>query len=137
MLKACKQDELEENLDAVCEFYEDDFEREIHCSQLQTFGVHFREVEGSAANVSIFDVKRYFVSLSHGQASQVRHLLQLILVMPAMNATSERSFSALHRLKNYLDNNETRETQSLNGDAREQRKDRWSRFKGHVERVCW
>ena len=28
--------------------------------------------------------------------------MQLILVMPATNATSERSFSALRRVKNYL-----------------------------------
>ena len=34
--------------------------------------------------------------------SQVCRLLQLILVMPATNATSERSFSALRRVNNYL-----------------------------------
>ena len=34
--------------------------------------------------------------------SQVVILLQLILVAPATNATSERSFSALRRLKTYL-----------------------------------
>ena len=57
------------------------------------------------AQISIFYLKRYFLSLSPGQdslLSQVRHLLQLILVMPATNATSERSFDAFRRLKNYL-----------------------------------
>ena len=34
--------------------------------------------------------------------SQVEKLLKLVLVMPATNAISERSFSALRRLKNYL-----------------------------------
>ena len=34
--------------------------------------------------------------------SQVCQLLQLILVMPATNTTSERSFSALGRVKKYL-----------------------------------
>ena len=34
--------------------------------------------------------------------SQVFHLAKLILVCPATNATSERSFSALRRVKNYL-----------------------------------
>ena len=47
-----------------------------------------------------------FSNTSPGQASlllcQVKQLLQLILVMPATNATSERSFSALRRLKSYL-----------------------------------
>ena len=34
--------------------------------------------------------------------SQVWILMKLLLVMPATNATSERSFSALRRVKNYL-----------------------------------
>ena len=105
LVKACKQEELQEHLDKVCDFYHDDFDKEmLHC-QLQTFGVHFQTVEEQVAHITIFDVKRYFLALSPGQASllsQVRRLLQLILIMPATNATSERSFSALRRLKNYL-----------------------------------
>ena len=45
-----------------------------------------------------------FLSLSPEKKllmSQVCRLLQLTLVMPATNATSERSFSALRRVKNY------------------------------------
>ncbi len=34
--------------------------------------------------------------------SQVSRVVQLIMVMPATNASSERSFSALHRVKTYL-----------------------------------
>jgi len=34
--------------------------------------------------------------------ANVTTLIKLILVMPATNATSERSFSAMRRLKNYL-----------------------------------
>ena len=34
--------------------------------------------------------------------SQVSHLLQMLIIMPATNATSERSFSAFRRVKNYL-----------------------------------
>ncbi len=33
---------------------------------------------------------------------QVCKLMQLVLVMPATNATSERSFGALRRVKSYL-----------------------------------
>ena len=33
---------------------------------------------------------------------QVVTILKLILIMPAINATSERSFSALRRVKTYL-----------------------------------
>ena len=75
--------------------------------QLQTFAVHFQEVmvkeSATTVNFSIFLVKNYFFSLSHGQSSllsRIRWLLQLILIMPATNATSERSFSSLRRLKN-------------------------------------
>ena len=55
--------------------------------------------------VSIFDLKRYFLSLSNSQTSpigQVTKLMQLILIMPATNAIAERSFSALRWVKSYL-----------------------------------
>lgn len=35
-------------------------------------------------------------------SSEIITLMQLILVLPATNATSERSFSAMRRVKNYL-----------------------------------
>jgi hypothetical protein len=41
----------------------------------------------------------------------VKRLAQLILVMPGTNASSERSFSAIRRVKNYL---RTTMTQRLN-----------------------
>ena len=34
--------------------------------------------------------------------SQIKRLLQLVLVIPATNASSEQSFSALRRIKTYL-----------------------------------
>jgi len=66
----------------------------------------FQQTQGdSVSNISIFDVKSCFLSLSYGQRlllSQVEKLLQFIFVMPSTNATSERSFSALRHLKSYL-----------------------------------
>ena len=50
-------------------------------------------------------MRDYLQSLSSVQRSlldQVCHVLILILVMLATNATSERSFSALRRVKTYL-----------------------------------
>ena len=107
LIKSSKQQEFDNELDAVCSFYHDDFDKELLRSQLYTLGVHFQTGQENleAQNVSIFDIKKYFITLSPGQASllcQVKQLLQLILVMPATNATSERSFSALRRLKSYL-----------------------------------
>ena len=55
--------------------------------------------------LTIFDVQVYFQSLSIGQRDllyQACRVLRLVLVMPATNATSERSFSAQRRVKGYL-----------------------------------
>lgn len=106
LIKACKGEDFESDLEEVCEFYKDDLEKDILCTQLQTFKVHFQQVQDSEVDeVTIFDLKKYFCSLSGGQVnlmSQVSRLMQLVLVMPATNATSERSLSALRRVKNYL-----------------------------------
>ena len=54
---------------------------------------------------SIQDVKSYLLNLSTGQRlifNEVISVMKLILVMPATNACSERSFSAMRRLKTYL-----------------------------------
>ena len=94
LIKASKQEELQDNVDAVCVFYHNDFDKELLHSQLQTFEIHFQTVaQEPAAQISIFDLKQYFLLLSPGQASllsQVRRLLQLILVIPGTNATAER-----------------------------------------------
>ena len=53
----------------------------------------------------VHDVRKYIQSLSdaeHVFVSEVATLLNLILVLPSTNAVSERSFSAMRRLKTYL-----------------------------------
>lgn len=55
--------------------------------------------------LSIFDTQKYFCSLLSGQITlmdQVAKIMQFILIMPATNATSEYSFSALRHVKMYL-----------------------------------
>ena len=115
--KACKQEDQVSDLEVVCDFYRDDFDQELLRTQLQTLGVHYQQVrsrsgETSTTNLSIFDIKSILLSLSPGQLpllSQVKRLAQLILVMPTTNASSERSFSALRRVKNYLRTTMTQE----------------------------
>lgn len=106
LLKSCTGDDFEECFQTVCSFYKDDFQPDDLRSQLTTFGVNVRStLKDCSIQPSIFDIKNYFLSLSKGQCQlihQVLRLLQLILVMPATNATSERSFSALRRVKTYL-----------------------------------
>ena len=71
------------------------------------FQATYKELYGERTPVhpTVFDIRDYFKSLSAAQRnllSQVCLAVQLILVMPATNATSERSFSALCRVKSYL-----------------------------------
>ena len=59
----------------------------------------------SDGNMDIFDVKKYFEDATAAVRShfgEVILVLQLILVLSATNATSERSFSAMKRIKSYL-----------------------------------
>ena len=57
-------------------------------------------------------MKEYFQHLQAAERellSEVKTVLQLILVMPATNAASERSFSAMRRVKSYLRSTMTQE----------------------------
>ena len=51
------------------------------------------------------DIRKHIQAMSSAEQlliSQVLTVLHLLLVMPATNASSERSFSALRRVKTYL-----------------------------------
>ena len=62
-------------------------------------------MKNDQGKVTFKDIVEYLQSLSAAQCnlhSQVVGLVTLVLVMPATNATSERSFSCLQRTKSYL-----------------------------------
>ena len=62
-------------------------------------------VNSPSESTALQDVKEHMQSLLPGMQSSMSEaftLLRLILVMPATNAVSERSASALMRVKNYL-----------------------------------
>ena len=108
ILKAAEGEDITAELDFVCDFYKTDLDKNSLRAQLLTFGVEFKQsTYGSSTKSDICDVKKYFQSITGAQRSllaQVCTVLQLILVMPATNATSERSFSALRRVKTFLRN---------------------------------
>ena len=59
----------------------------------------------SLPSLNIVDIKDYVLSLSQterGLISEVITVLALIVVVPSTNAISERSFSAMHKVKAYL-----------------------------------
>ena len=103
LIKAVKQESYEECLTAVTEFYTTDFvatQLKLHLDVLASdFPV------GLCSTATVMDVRNFIQAMSSPEKlliSQVLTLLHLILVMPATIATSERSFSAMRRIKTYL-----------------------------------
>ena len=113
LLKSCHGEEVTNELKFICQFYQDDIDPEVLKAQLLCFGIEFRRVnESNIEQVTIFDIKNYFSTLSSAHRlllSEVCKIMKLILIMPATNSTSERSFSALRRLKTYLRNSMTQQ----------------------------
>ena len=105
LLTVTKEEELDSAaLDAV-KLYEGDFDTDLLASQLKTFGVDWKaSCSSSCVSPTFADILSYAVALSPAQVllAEVCTLIKLILVMPATNAASERSFSAMRRVKSYL-----------------------------------
>ena len=90
--------------ESVTTFYKEDFDRALLSAQLQNLGTWFADSD-KTRTVSLGECVAFLRDLSLPQKSffsEVCHLARLILVMPATNAVSERSFSAMRRLKTYL-----------------------------------
>ena len=102
LFKACSREQsFNEEINVVCDFFYDDFSKEDLLAQLLTL----RELHNSIVKdeiSSIDSIQRALLSLSSTQRMLLNSACQLFKVLPATNATSERSFSALHRIKSYL-----------------------------------
>ena len=99
-LSILKDESFQENLDVVMDTFCDHLNREEREAQLITLKFYPDE--------PIIDAKELVKFLQGLTAAQRRLILQvvilakLLLVMPATNAVSERSFSALKQVKTYL-----------------------------------
>ena len=106
LLKSATQMNIDAEVSAIADFYKGDFNFEDLKSQLAVMGKGFKEkVEQDGSPTTVQQIIHYVRGLSACQKDimpQVIYLIKLILVMPATNATSERSFSALKRVKTYL-----------------------------------
>ena len=103
LIKAVKQESYEECLTAITEFYTTDFDAAQLKLHLDILASNFPVTLRRAATV--MDVRKHIQVMSSIEKlliSQVLTLLHLILVMSATNASSERSFSAMRRVKTYL-----------------------------------
>ncbi len=104
LLKAARGQDYQAEINHVTTFYGSDFNRAKLDAHLKTF--HSSLVaDGPLQQITLRDVISYLQSLTAGQQcliSSVVTLVKLLLVMPATNASSERSFSGLRRIKTYL-----------------------------------
>ena len=94
--------EESDNFKHAVNFFGTDFNPELLAEQQKIFGVMLQNI----ADFPCFkDVVEFFRKCSRSQRelfSQVIRLVKLIAVMPATNATSERLFSGLRRVKTFL-----------------------------------
>ena len=100
-LTTIEQPQRSEALKEVISFYGTDFQSE---DRLQTQLTCLHSGSGNSLT-DLQSIVTYLKSLSTPQKEyfcKVVKLVKLILVMPATNAQSERSFSALRRLKTWL-----------------------------------
>jgi len=86
----------------VVDFFQGDFSIENLRRHLQVFAANFK---AESLPLSIIDVFSYVQGLSAAKRalmSEVVKVVELLLVAPATNATSERSFSILRLINQYL-----------------------------------
>ena len=99
LLKCAKGDYFDDDLEEIVSFYGSDLEAVTLQTQLETFSGQLEEQS------TIEDVVKYIKGFSSDERhffSEIVTLITLILVNPATNAVSERSFSAMKRVKTYL-----------------------------------
>ncbi|XP_072046421.1 zinc finger MYM-type protein 1-like [Amphiura filiformis] len=103
LLYAVNGNDFESLLKEVTAFYGSDFDSE---STLRLHLNILKEQCQGKKDITFEEIRSYVThDLSPGQKALISNavtLLKLILVMPATNATSERMFSSLRRVKTYL-----------------------------------
>ena len=105
LLKTAIGQACEQELDFVNSFYGSDFDADQLTTHLEIFSKSFQQKNPgrSTGSVAVTDIIDHFRRKAHRELmSQAGLLLQLLLVMPATNACSERAFSAVRRVKTYL-----------------------------------
>ena len=98
LLKAANGKSFDDDFDEVISFYGDDFNSSTLRVQLET-------LSSQGEHSTIKDIVMYIRGFSSSERqifSEVVTLVNLVLVNPATNAISERSFSAMKRIKTYL-----------------------------------
>ena len=103
LVKACKKMDYSEEYREVTQFYTSDFSEPELKTQLEVLSC--MEFESCGDSLMFSDIHRHFQSMPSSQVlylNQVALLVKFVLLMPATNAVSERSASAVRRIKTYL-----------------------------------
>ena len=105
LLKAANGDDYAAELEEVTAFYGNDLKVDELTTQLSIFTTKFASEQQTSKRATLGDVVKFVQSLTVGQRtffSEVCNVIRLLLVLPATNAISERSFSTMRRIKSYL-----------------------------------
>ena len=100
LLNGAKGKNFEDTMTFLAKNYQNEFDFVRLKIQLESFSCSFKDY--SSNDVSLGDVVNHLRLLTQGQRlllDEIMKLAQYCLVMPASNATSERSFSAMRRIK--------------------------------------
>ena len=90
-----------EEADALFALYSDDFDRDELQAQLHTFHTNYKKEEDTVI-AGVIEILKSLSAAEKALLSEVVKVARTLLVSPASNAVSERSFSAMHRIKTYL-----------------------------------
>ena len=102
LTKAANKQDYEEELHFVTKFYGKDLCKEQTRMQLNILATNLPPCTGGYDFPSLLKQLKEMSEAQKSLLCQVCKLTSLILVMPATNAVSERSFSTLRRIKTYL-----------------------------------
>ena len=103
LLKSIRGEECQNELDFVIRFYGDDFNPSLLQVHFDLFNTCLKECDTKPQ--TLVQIRDYFIHLSpvvRSNMSEIGTLLKILMVMPATNAVSERSASALRQVKTYL-----------------------------------
>ena len=104
LFKACTGEDYDRELSFVCEFYGQDLNKVDLESQLKALQTMYFEGTEKGERPSIKMLKKVPQRLSPAQRTLVNMVFRAVqlLLMPATNSTSERSFCGLRRIETYL-----------------------------------
>ena len=105
LIKAVKKEDFSDEISEVMEFYNDDFNAHMIKIQLQLLPSVMTDNINMNSFKEIRNQVKLLSSAKKALISDVIKLLKLLVVMPATNAVSERSFSATRRLYTYTRTN--------------------------------